>query len=332
MLLEQRISANRAYLMGIAILSIMLFHQAWIYGWNPVFAFFHFYGNWGVDIFFLVSGFGLYYSLKKDNRVAHFYYRRIIRILPLCLVCGLFRYIVDHILPVGIGGYPTGEHAISSNWLTILSWDKWFIPVILIYYMVMPLIYKAIDRYGLKVLCFAYFVSLVGVWSDTLNTYSFNIYTLRFPSFCMGVAAAAGLFNESKRVRYVGFVMIINAVIYKFLIMTDCSWVYNDSYTYLLLSMGIIILCLFIIKCLPSISIIENNRLVSFCMSVLHFLGRHTLEIYLVHEFIYRYTYRFLIETTVPLSVQLLIGMTASVIIAILLSISVNYLLRLFRI
>ena len=59
---KQDISEKRTLLMGVAMLSIMLFHQGWIWGWNPFFAFFHFYGNWGVDIFFFVSGFGLYYS------------------------------------------------------------------------------------------------------------------------------------------------------------------------------------------------------------------------------------------------------------------------------
>lgn len=132
-MIVQQISDNRSYLMGIAMVSIMLFHQDWIYGWNPIFAFFHFYGNWGVDVFLFVSGFGLYYSLKNDHRVIPFYKRRIIRILPLCILCGLFRYIVDHILPVGVGGYPTGVHEVTSDWMTILSWINglfrlfWFI-------------------------------------------------------------------------------------------------------------------------------------------------------------------------------------------------------------
>ena len=162
MSINQEISNNRSFLMGIAMLSIMLFHQGWIYGWNPFFAFFHFFGNWGVDIFFFVSGFGLYYSLSKDGNIASFYKRRLLRLLPICLVCGLFRYIVDHILPVGVGGYPTGVHEVSSNWMTILSWDRWFIPVIMVYYLLMPLLFHGIEKYGKMILWGG--VSFVFIW------------------------------------------------------------------------------------------------------------------------------------------------------------------------
>ena len=326
MTIEQKISENRTYLIGIAILSIMLFHQGWIWGWNPFFAFFHFFGNWGVDVFFFVSGFGLYYSLKKDNRLIPFYYRRIIRILPLCLACGLMRYLIDHILPVGIGGYPTGEHSVSSNWMTILSWDKWFIPVILIYYLVMPWLYKAIGKYGYMALCVAYIIALAGIWSET-----FNLYTLRFPSFCMGVVIAAGLFKETRLVRYGGYMMIFLAVVYRILIMTDSPWVHDDSYTYILLSFGIVMLVSVIIRFLPSKSVKGNNEFVTICMNSFSFMGKHTLEIYLVHEFIYRYTYRFLIDTSIPLFLQLIIGMVSSVAIATLIAFFVNNIMRYAR-
>ena len=66
----QMLSEKRTCLMGIAMLFIMLFHQSWIWGTNPIylpFIFFHIYGNWGVDIFFFVSGFGLFFSLKKNQ-------------------------------------------------------------------------------------------------------------------------------------------------------------------------------------------------------------------------------------------------------------------------
>lgn len=327
MTLEQRLSSNRTFLMGMAILSIMLFHQSWIYGWNPIFAFFHFYGNWGVDVFFFVSGFGLYHSLKKDDRIFPFYYRRIIRILPLCLACGLIRYMADHVLPVGTGGYPTGDHPITANWITILSWDRWFIPVIMLYYLLMPLIYKGINRYGKNLMWLIYLVAIMGVYEGNINTYTF-----RLPAFCMGVIVSAGLYKNSRCSFTIGCIAIVVAMAYKFMIVIDSPWIHNDNYTYIILSLGIVVLCYLLTRIIPLQFMERGVWGSSVLMKSLGFLGRHTLEIYLVHETVYRYAYRFMIDTPIPLLVQMTVGIIVSIIIAILINSFVKGILRFVKI
>jgi len=325
------ISEHRTLLMGVAMLSIMLFHQGWIWGWNPFFAFFHFYGNWGVDIFFFVSGFGLYYSLKRDYNVISFYKRRLLRMMPLCLVCGMFRYVVDHILPVGIGGYPTGDHEISSNWMTILSWDKWFIPVIMVYYLLMPLLHICVNKYGSRVLLGVYIVALLGALSIFPNW--MIIYTIRFPSFCIGIIVAAGVYQLTMVNESFGFIAVFIAMVLKF---TGIVGLYtiDDNYIYIILSLGIVFLCLTIIRLLSvpyKIGFVKNSGIGILLYDGVCFIGRHSLEIYLLHEFIYRYAYRFLISTPVPLFFQMLIGMVSSVMIACVFSCFVNGVLKLAR-
>lgn len=322
MSINQEISNNRSFLMGIAMLSIMLFHQGWIYGWNPFFAFFHFFGNWGVDIFFFVSGFGLYYSLNKDGNIASFYKRRLLRMLPICLVCGLFRYVIDHILPVGDGGYPTGVHEVSSNWMTILSWDRWFIPVIMVYYLLTPVLFCAIEKYGKSILWGVYFLALLGALSAIPGW--MIIYTIHVPSFCIGAISAAGMFQLTKIKKSISYVAIIIALIYKFVGMMGWFSI-DDDFTYIILSFGIVVLCLLIIRGSAifknTIKSIKNiGRIGSIVYEGVCYIGRHTLEIYLLHEFIYRYTYRFLIYTPIPLFFQMLVGILSSIIISILLS------------
>lgn len=324
--IEQQISENRTFLMGISILSIMLFHQVWIWGKNPFFAFFHLYGDWGVDVFFFVSGFGLYYSLKKDSAIIPFYKRRIVRMMPLCIVCGLVRYIADHILPVGHGGYPTGIHPVTTDWMTILSFDRWFIPVILVYYVVMPFLFKAINIYGKKIMLGVMFVA---VWG--LCFFAVNQYTHRFPSFCLGAVTAAGLIHMTKRMIMIGTFAIIAAMIYKFMWKIGLWGIHEDIYTYIILSFGIVLLCSVLLK---GNSFQPNGRVVIVISPIkkgLNFLGKHTLELYLVHETIYRYTYRFLINTSIPLSVQILIAITVSMIVAITLGYISNRLVNLAK-
>lgn len=313
MSINQEISNNRSFLMGIAMLSIMLFHQGWIWGWNPFFAFFHFFGNWGVDIFFFVSGFGLYYSLDKDGNIASFYKRRLLRMLPICLVCGLFRYIVDHILPVGIGGYPTGVHEVSSDWMTIMSWDRWFIPVIMVYYLLMPVLFCVIERYGNNILGGGYFLALLGALFVTPDW--MIMYLIHVPSFCIGIITAAGMFKLSNINKLIGLVAIMIALVYKFVGMMGWFSI-DDDFTYIILSFGIVVLCLIIIRVTSIPDKVYSLKIIKVIKDNIYYIGKHSLEIYLLHEFVYRYTYRFLIDTPIPLFFQMLIGIGMSIFLA----------------
>ena len=72
---------RRKELMGIAILMVLLYHLCCWPQWNNPLRIF---GHWyiGVDIFLVLSGFGLCFSYEKYN-IKTFYYHRLIRIIPL---------------------------------------------------------------------------------------------------------------------------------------------------------------------------------------------------------------------------------------------------------
>lgn len=79
------ISEKRRSLMGIAIISIVLFHyfedltrmQLTITPMTKLFR----YGNIGVDMFLYISGIGLYYSYNRDNNRRNFYKKRFKKIM-----------------------------------------------------------------------------------------------------------------------------------------------------------------------------------------------------------------------------------------------------------
>ena len=82
------ISTYRSELMGWAILWIMMLHFTFTQI-KPL-GFLAQYGFAGVEIFMFVSGFGLYFSLDKDNNLFRFYKRRLLRIFPTYYILGIF--------------------------------------------------------------------------------------------------------------------------------------------------------------------------------------------------------------------------------------------------
>ena len=73
--------------MGYSILWIMMLHFTFIQV-KPL-GFVAQYGFAGVEIFMMVSGFGLFFSLEKDASLKHFYKKRLLRIFPTYYILGI---------------------------------------------------------------------------------------------------------------------------------------------------------------------------------------------------------------------------------------------------
>lgn len=76
----------RNFVLGIGMIFIFLFHVATMSESSSivakVFSFLFSYFDWGVNLFFLLSTYGLCFSLSNNN-IQTFYRRRIARIYPL---------------------------------------------------------------------------------------------------------------------------------------------------------------------------------------------------------------------------------------------------------
>lgn len=120
----------RSLLMGFAILWVMSFHYPFI-PLQPLLAFEH-QGYVGVDIFMFVSGFGIYYSLNKNN-LGTYYRNRFKRILPTyaIMATSLFLY-----------WFLQNKNICYIQYL-IETW--WYIPCICTFYVMSPVIYKIIN-------------------------------------------------------------------------------------------------------------------------------------------------------------------------------------------
>lgn len=132
------LSKYRSALMGIAIIWVVMFHYH--FDGFELLAKISSYGYVGVDIFFFLSGLGLYYSMEKSDDIKAFYLKRIKRIFPMYFVlgavaCSLYGDFSDFFWKYSTLGYWT-DGAIAS----------WFIPAIVTCYFVYPFVYRGIFK------------------------------------------------------------------------------------------------------------------------------------------------------------------------------------------
>ncbi|MBO5538356.1 MAG: acyltransferase [Prevotella sp.] len=150
------ISRYRGELMGAAMVFIVLFHV-----WLPrTDAFFGLRrtGNIGVDIFFFLSGMGLWFAWTKlraaggstfRSALSTFYRRRFLRIYPAWLIMASLYYVPDYL---NHGGHSATLTDLLGD--ILINWDFWlhdeltfwYIPATLMLYLFAPFYMELVRR------------------------------------------------------------------------------------------------------------------------------------------------------------------------------------------
>lgn len=286
----------RAELMGAAILWVVLFHAGFQFR-GVFFDTVQAIGYGGVDIFFLLSGIGLYYSLKKSDELLLFYKRRARRIfpsyLPFILIWCIYMlhgssYPGDTIARIVVG------NLFMTGWVADIGLQfNWYVQVIFWVYLLAPLFYKMIVaatkkwHYGVILL----WALLLGVafWCDDNHLLGVS----RLPVFLLGMMwAHAG--NASDKENTDGkpdvggknaILLILLAVAGMVLLLAcyfnfprETMWAYGLWwYPFLLITPG---LCLVICLLLEAMDKVKGLRQLRKPLAL---LGTASFEIYLIH-------------------------------------------------
>lgn len=254
------INENRAYLMGIAMICVIIYHAfCWVY--NPI-GYLN-VGYCGVDIFLFLSGMGLSYSFEK-NDIKTFYKNRFWRIYPLYFIAVSIAYALCHDrwnVTTYVANLTTVGYYIDGG---INSFD-WYVNALVTLYVSFPLFYYySKTRYvGLSILTIAVFI--YGVIYYHSISYWYDCLISRLPIFLYGVMFPK-CYKSSNVVALIGLVVFI-----------PCRLLSSKSLTTSFLVIPMIIFFLGILPQLPE----KIKGAIEFC-------GKYSLEIYLANILIPR--------------------------------------------
>lgn len=195
------LSRYRRPIMGFSALWILFFHY-WTCMAQP--------GTWfaekeqfiktigfcGVDIFLMLSGIGLNYSIKKKS-IPGFYYNRIKRVFLPFLIIGIYRCVTEK-WPMEM----FWKNVLSINFYTTYMYSfLWFVTAIMSLYLVFPLYHLIFKKNPgtVTVITLMLWLLLSVYFRDTLRNDLYG-FTNRIPIFVIGIYL--GWLAQNKEVKF----------------------------------------------------------------------------------------------------------------------------------
>lgn len=283
------ISKYRSNLMAIAILGPLSTHVHIRFGNSLIDNFFD-KGYGGVDVFFFLSGLGLYFSCSKDNNIFHFWWKRIKRIFPALLTTIIISALCLNQFNIS---YILKELSLIGFWIPSLRWPTfaWFISSIVVFYIIYPLYYKPFRRHPNITTCI---VVMFGLLLCAGFYYYFFVIShgikpgwilmiARIPAFFIG--SYFGLLIDKNKVmeHKTSLRSIIGVFIAGLLFYSMQDWCLAHYGYKILRNTGILFL-MFLPMILP-LFILESyifSKLPNLINKTISYIGNSTLEIYLL--------------------------------------------------
>ena len=277
--------------MGVAIIGILLFHgHAVLYGGvgGYFFAGVKLFMQIGVDIFFFLSGFGCYHSLRNSNirtqplhAICAFYVRRLKRLLPkYLLVVSLYCVFIKCFFKE-LTWLQVYTRFSLITFFTQGELSEWFIASILTLYLITPPLYLLLNANNRAFFCMIVFTAMASLCISLGRVpYSLmivnEIFFTRIPVYLAGLLLgkqyAGGLCSVRRKTAILICVVFLAAYGFN-RIVNQVNEVAFERLLFCPLAIAITFLLASGFESLRT-----SGQIVFF------FLGGITLELYLVHE------------------------------------------------
>lgn len=252
-------------------------------------------GVYGVDMFFLVSGYGLAKSAKEKEVGLKFVWSRIKNTyVPYLLIAAAIEFLTEN------------EWTLKGIWRLFTGYHYWFIRNILVFYLAFFLIFKLVRKNGLRsallfAVLFGYSWRLMDIgrasfWS--VSNLSFGIGVL-FALYEKKLVKAAGSAYPLQLI-FLGCLMLIaakNGMDVRFTPIENCDKIVP----------GMAASTVWTLFCLQAGWLLPKR------LGFLKLPGKLSLELYLLHQFLYNQ-----IVNDSGISNRLLQGLTALVLTAVI--------------
>lgn len=280
----QDISTYRSELMGWSIIWIMMLHFTFTQI-KPL-GFIAQYGFAGVDIFMLVSGLGLYYSLQSNPNILQFYKKRLLRIFPTYYILGIFASILlfhDNIFEYFY------RYSTLGFWIKGLYWE-WYIPSIVLLYFISPIFKYILDKrnyifiFGLCILILA--ITYYIICKDNILDRVHFFFLYRIPAFILGMVCAFWIKNNMSTNYYYAF--LLAGIPFFCYLFPQHHHLYNYKYFSLLFLLPFFMM-----------AFIAISKYIRYLNPMLRMIGNASLEIYLVQSLFF---YAIIIDKKIVIS------------------------------
>ena len=269
------ISKYRAQLMGMAMILIIIFHLSvksigFIDQMKNI-------CDFGVNLFFFLSGYSMYYAWLKNPNVSNFWKKRISRIfvtfLPIVIIWCLPQFLIGRIsIWELIGKCSTVYFWYNGNLL------YWFVSGLVVLYFVTPVWLKIFDRQP-KIMVFAtVLIYVLLVYLARVTDLSHNkCFIDRALVYFMGLIIGRKAYNNCKVTKKES-VFIILFVLSGILVFAMSGYDFNNyDYKYIVELFFTVPVILILVKMFDITKGIYSFKILIFC-------GNITLECYLLHE------------------------------------------------
>lgn len=277
------ISKYRGELMGLAIVFIVLFHVS-LGRTNPFYGL-HRLGNIGVDIFFFLSGMGLWFAWTKRPSVGHFLCRRFIRIYPSWLVMATIFYLSDY-----LGSQKYSSSVVDLLGDVLINWDFWlhdeltfwYIPATMVLYIVSPfymmLLRRNRDYVWLTVLMLSWCAVVQWVLPIHNAVGHLEIFWSRVPIFFIGINIG-NLVMQQRRLEGSSLWLLLATFLMMFATCLYLEQVRHGRFPLFIERMLYIPMTVSFCLLMPLL-LAKTHR---WLLAAIRWIGTLSLEIYLIH-------------------------------------------------
>ena len=287
------ISKYRGVIMGFSIIAIMFFHFTEdcyldrIHYGGFIKWYYLLIGSGFVDVFLLLSSFGLYYSLKKRPvPLGHFYQKRLFKVIVPYLICAMPALIWrDVILEERSIIYCLSDILFITFFHNGRKWF-WYILAICLCYCIFPYIFQTIEAAQddisaqMRMLIWFCFFNVLTVMASLYAPEFFNntnILLLRLFPFALGTYLGKAAYEEKTIHPAIIFLCFLSIPLL-YLRKTDSITIirYCTGFFSIFISFVLIV----VLEFMP------RNILKDIVRRFLDFVGNYTLELYLAHVMI----------------------------------------------